>query len=52
MDAFGDSDAMMDQTAAFLDSIADGTPPLVSGLIAMQALETATAVSNAIGGQQ
>ena len=52
MDAFGDSDAMMDQTRAFLDSIGDGTPPLVSGLIAMQALETATAVSNAIGGQQ
>ncbi len=52
MDAFGDSDAMMDQTKAFLDSISSGEQPLVSGLIAMQALETATAVGNAIGGQQ
>ena len=51
MNAFGNSDAMMDQTKAFLESIADGTPPLVSGLIAMQALETAAAVGEAIGRQ-
>lgn len=50
MNAFGDSDAMMDQTKAFLDSIADGSQPLVSGLIAMQALETAAVVGDAIGG--
>jgi len=51
MNAFGSSDAMMDQARAFLASTAGGPPPLVSGLIAMQALETAAAVGDAIGGQ-
>ena len=40
-DAFDNSDAMLDQARAFLHSIGDGTSPLVSGLIGMQALETA-----------
>ncbi len=48
MDAFGPSDAMLDQARAFLDAVAGGPPPLVNGLIAMQALETATAVSEAM----
>lgn len=51
MQAYGDSDAMMDQMQAFIESINGGPPPLVSGLSAMQALETADAVTSAIGGR-
>ena len=50
--SFDASDAMMDQTQAFLDSISGGPPPLVDGERAMQALETAIAIGNAIGGQE
>ncbi len=38
---FGDSDAMLEQTRAFLASINGGPPPLVSGRTAMEALRTA-----------
>jgi predicted dehydrogenase len=49
--SFGDSDAMMDQTKAFLNSIAGGPPPLVSGQTATEALETAMVIAAAVGGQ-
>ncbi len=39
--SFGASDALMVQSEAFLNSIAGGAPPLVSGRIGMQALKTA-----------
>ncbi len=39
--SYGVSDALMVQSAAFLNSIAGGPPPLVSGRIGMQALKTA-----------
>ena len=38
----------MVQGAAFLDSVAGGPPPLVDGRIAMEALETAVAISELI----
>lgn len=50
--AFDVSDAMMDQTQAFLDSIAGGEPPLVDGQRAMEALETAIAIGNAVAGDK
>ncbi len=50
--SFDVSDAMMDQTQAFLDSISGGPPPLVDGQRAMEALETAIAVGSAIDGQK
>ncbi len=50
--AFGDSDALMEQAKAFLDSVANGTPPLVSGRTGMEALETATVIGNLIHGEQ
>lgn len=50
--SFGDSDALMDQAKAFLDSIAGGPAPLVSGRTAMEALETATVIGDLVGGQQ
>ena len=50
--AFGDSDAMMDQTEAFLKSVAGGPAPLVSGRTAMEALETATVIGDAVGGRE
>jgi len=49
--SFDVSDAMMDQTQAFLDSISGGPPPLVDGRRAMEALETAIAIGDAIGVQ-
>ena len=39
--SYGESDALMVQSEAFLNSIAGGPPPLVSGRIGMQALRTA-----------
>jgi hypothetical protein len=50
--AFGDSDAMMDQTRAFLESVGGGPAPLVSGQTAMEALETAEVISKAVGGEE
>ena len=49
--SFGSSDQMLDQVRAFLASVAGGAPPLVSGRIATEALETAIAISDAIGRQ-
>ena len=46
---FGDSDAMMDQTKAFLESIAGGAAPLVSGRTGMEALKTAVAIGDLVG---
>lgn len=42
---FGKSDALMTQSQAFLDSINGGPPPLVSGRVGMQALETALSIT-------
>lgn len=50
--SFGDSDAMMDQAKAFLESVLGGPGPLVSGRIAVEALETATVIGDLVGGQQ
>ena len=49
---FGGGDAMMDQAAAFLDAVAGGSPPLVSGRTATEALETAIAIGEAITRQK
>lgn len=46
--AFESSDALMVQAKAFLESVAGGPPPLVTGRIAMQALETAVAIGDQI----
>lgn len=50
--SFGDSDALMDQAAAFLDSVAGGPAPLVSGRTGMEALETATVIGELVGRHQ
>lgn len=47
-DSFDASDALLVQARAFLDSVAGGPPPLVTGRIAAEALETATAISQLI----
>ena len=49
--SFDESDAMMEQAKAFLNSVARGCPPLVSGHTAMEAFETATIISDLVGGQ-
>ncbi len=49
---FGDSDALLDQARAFLDAVANGTPPLVSGRTGMEALETATVIGDLIHGER
>lgn len=46
---FGDSDPLMEQARAFLDSVAGGPPPLVSGRAGMEALATATAIGALVG---
>jgi len=46
--SFEASDALMVQAEAFLESVAGGRPPLVDGRTAMQALETAVAISETI----
>ena len=45
---FGESDAMMVQTKAFLDSINGGPAPLVSGRTGTEALATAAAIGQAV----
>jgi predicted dehydrogenase len=50
--SFGESDAMLDQARAFLESVAGGPPPLVSGRAAMEALETAMVIGDLVQGQQ
>jgi len=44
--SFGDTDAMLDQAEAFLESVEGGPEPLVSGRTAMEALETATVIGD------
>lgn len=46
--SFDTSDALLVQAEAFLASVAGGPPPLVTGRIAMEALETAIAISEMI----
>ena len=46
--SFEASDALMVQAEAFLASVAGGPPPLVNGRTAMEALETAVAISESI----
>ena len=46
--AFESSDALLVQAEAFLESVAGGPPPLVSGRTAMEALETAVAIGELI----
>ena len=46
--SFGDSDAMLEQTRAFLASISGGPTPLVSGRTAMEALKTAEEISSLV----
>jgi predicted dehydrogenase len=46
--SFEASDALMVQAEAFLESVAGGPPPLVNGRTAMEALETAVAISEII----
>ena len=46
--SFESSDALLEQSRVFLDSVAGGLPPLVSGRIAMEALETALAIGEMI----
>ena len=43
---FGDTDAMLDQAEAFLQSVEGGPEPLVTGRTAMEALETATMIGD------
>ncbi len=50
--SFGDSDALKEQAKAFLESIAGGPAPLVSGRAAMEALHTATVIGDVVGAQQ
>lgn len=47
--SFGKSDALMEQARAFLDSVAGGPAPLVSGHSAIEAFETALAISDLVG---
>ncbi len=49
--AFGDSDAMLAQTEAFLVSVSGGAQPLVSGRSATEALETAIAIVDTVNRQ-
>lgn len=47
-ESFGESDAMLDQMAAFLQTIRRGEAPLVSGRTGMEALMTAIAISDMV----
>ena len=48
---FGDSDAMLEQTRAFLVSAAGGPAPLVSGRTAMEALKTAEEIGSLVAAE-
>ena len=48
MQSFASGDALMEQSKAFLDAVAGGPPPIVSGRAAMQALDTAARISNMV----
>lgn len=47
-ESFAPGDALMEQTKAFLDSIAGGPPPLANGHVALHALETATLINRIV----
>jgi predicted dehydrogenase len=47
--SFDKSDALMEQARAFLDSVGGGPAPLVSGPSAIEAFETALAISDLVG---
>ena len=49
--SFSDGDPLMEQMKSFLDTVASGSEPLVSGRTAMEALETATVICELVGGQ-
>lgn len=48
MQSFTPGDALMEQGKAFLEAVAGGPPPIVSGRAAMQALETAARISDLV----
>ena len=48
MQSFAPGDALMEQGKAFLEAVAGGPPPIVSGRAAMQALETAARISDLV----
>ncbi len=50
--SFDDADALLEQARAFLASVAGGSPPLVSGRIGMEALRTATIISDLVNAEQ
>jgi predicted dehydrogenase len=50
--SFGESDALMEQARAFLDSVAGGPEPLVSGHTAIESFETASVISDLLGRQR
>jgi predicted dehydrogenase len=50
--SFDSADALLEQSRAFLESVAGGPPPLVSGRTALEALETATVIAKIVGESQ
>ena len=49
--SFDQGDALLDEIVAFLKSIRDGTPPVVTGEHGMRALQTATQIAELVGSQ-
>jgi predicted dehydrogenase len=47
--SFDQGDALLDEIAAFLKAIREGTPPVVTGEHGMRALETATRIADLVG---
>ena len=48
MQSFTNGDALLEQSKAFLEAVAGGPPPIVSGRAAMQALETAARICDMV----
>lgn len=48
--SFDDSDALLEQSRAFLDSVTGGPPPIVGGRTALNALQTANAINEMVVG--
>ena len=51
MQSFANGDALMEQSKSFLEAVAGGPPPIVSGRTAMQALETAARIGDMVAEQ-